>query len=170
MSSNTYSLAQRVGQELLQRGWRIGTAESCTGGLLAAAITDVPGSSNWFDEGLVTYANSSKQRLLGVSAADLEQYGAVSQSVVEAMVAGVLARGADVAVATSGVAGPDGGTADKPVGTVWFAWALPGKVLTVRQQLPGDRQAVRQQATVVALEKLLALLQEGGPDAPGQKY
>ncbi|MBU3070276.1 CinA family protein [Aestuariicella sp. G3-2] len=163
MSSQTLPLAREVGQALLARGWRIGTAESCTGGLLAAAITDVAGSSGWFDEGLVTYANASKQRLLAVPADVLDSQGAVSQPVVEAMVKGVLARGADVAVATSGIAGPDGGSDEKPVGTVWFAWALAGRVFSERKVFSGDRVAVRAQATEFALSQLLQLLEADSP-------
>ena len=159
MTRSTLDMATELGRRLLASGWRVGTAESCTGGLLAAAITDVAGSSGWFDEGLVTYANASKQRLLGVSDEVLQQQGAVSQPVVEAMVAGVLARGADVAVATSGVAGPDGGTPDKPVGTVWIAWATPGARRARHYQFSGDRQSVREQSVAEALRELLKLLQ-----------
>ena len=161
MSESYTLLATELGQLLCARQLKIGTAESCTGGLVAAAITDIAGSSGWFDEGLVTYANESKQRLLGVSASDLQQYGAVSQPVVEAMVKGVLARGAGVAVATSGIAGPDGGTPDKPVGTVWFACGVSqGPVVSRRLQLDGDRNQVRQQAVAVALQLVLKTLEE----------
>lgn len=159
MTTETQDLCQKIGQQLVLRQWRVGTAESCTGGLLAAAITDVAGSSAWFDEGLVTYANHSKQRLLGVSADVLAAVGAVSQPVVEAMVAGVQSRGAEVAVATSGIAGPDGGTPEKPVGTVWFAWALAGQVHSQCEVFTGDRIQVRVQATEFALRKLLQLLE-----------
>ncbi len=158
MNFDPRTLAHQLGMELLQRHWRVGTAESCTGGMVAAAITDIAGSSGWFDEGLVTYANASKERLLQVPADLLRQHGAVSQPVVEAMVAGVLARGADLALATSGVAGPDGGTADKPVGTVWFAWGSEGGIHSGVQYFDGDRQAVRQQATIYALQGALAYL------------
>ncbi|WP_439135073.1 CinA family protein [Pseudomaricurvus sp.] len=158
MSSETLALCEEIGQELKARQWRIGTAESCTGGLLAAAITDVAGSSGWFDEGLVTYANASKQRLLSVSPEVLQSDGAVSQPVVEAMVKGVLARGADVAVATSGIAGPEGGSEEKPVGSVWFAWALAGKVSSEFRVFSGDRMAVRTKATEFALRQLLQIL------------
>ena len=158
MTNNTHKLASELGQLLLAGGLRVGTAESCTGGLIAAAITEVAGSSGWFDEGLVTYANSSKQRLLGVPEADLESCGAVSQQVVEAMVSGVLGRGADVAVATSGIAGPDGGTEDKPVGTVWFAWGIAGRVISEAHHFTGDRQQVREAAVSMALSKLIGLV------------
>ncbi|GAB3091034.1 CinA family protein [Aestuariicella hydrocarbonica] len=159
MSAETLPLCEEIGRRLTRHNWCIGTAESCTGGMLSAAITDVAGSSGWFEEGLVTYANESKERLLSVPKSVLESEGAVSQAVVEAMVAGVLARGADVAVATSGVAGPDGGSDEKPVGTVWFAWALPHKVASECRVFEGDRMSVRTQATIFALSELLALLE-----------
>lgn len=159
MVSESYNLAQQLGRNLLSRGWKVGTAESCTGGLLAAAITAIPGSSGWFEEGLITYANMSKQRLLGVNSTILENYGAVSQQAVEAMVAGVLQRGADLAVATSGIAGPDGGSADKPVGTVWIAWGSGGEVCSSKCLFSGDRSSIREQATLYALKQLLQYLQ-----------
>lgn len=139
-------LSLQLGKLLQQKGWSVGTAESCTGGLLAAAITDIAGSSAWFGEGLVTYANESKQRLLGVTETQLSEHGAVSQSVVESMAAGVIARGADLALATSGIAGPDGGTPDKPVGTVWMAWATQAGVQSALQCFEGNRAQIRYQA------------------------
>lgn len=160
MKESTYSLAQRLGQQLAARGWHVGTAESCTGGLIAAAITDVAGSSSWFEEGLVTYANASKQQLLGVSEADLQRHGAVSRAVVEAMVAGVLARGADIAVSTSGVAGPDGGTPEKPVGTVWIAWGTRRRCEAKKYCFDGDRQAVREQTVEESLRQLTGFLEK----------
>lgn len=160
MIGATYAMARKLGELLSSRGWIVGTAESCTGGLLAAALTDVPGSSRWFEEGVITYANSSKQRLLDVPEESLEVYGAVSQQVVEAMVSGVLSRGADVAIATSGIAGPDGGSIEKPVGTVWFAWALKGHISSARHEFEGDRQQVRERAVEYALTELLRLLEE----------
>lgn len=147
-------LSKGIGESLKGLGWRIGTAESCTGGLLAAAITDVPGSSRWFDEGLVTYSNQSKQKYLAVPSATIEQYGAVSSEVVEAMVRGVLANGADVAVATSGIAGPDGGSVDKPVGTVWMAWAFAGDIEAEVRCFEGNRQEVRYLASEHVLSRL----------------
>ncbi|MAZ86114.1 MAG: hypothetical protein CL693_00510 [Cellvibrionaceae bacterium] len=152
-------LTRRIGQLLVQNQWRIGTAESCTGGLLAAAITEVAGSSAWFDEGVVTYANASKQRLLGVQKSVLEEFGAVSQQVVEAMVEGVFVNGADVALATSGIAGPDGGTADKPVGTVWMAWGVDGQIESEMRCFEGDRQAVRLAASEYLFGCLLEKLE-----------
>ncbi len=152
--------ARRIGELLLKNQWRIGTAESCTGGLLAAAITEVAGSSAWFDEGVVTYANISKQRLLGVRPEVLDEFGAVSQPVVEAMAKGVLDNGADVAIATSGIAGPDGGTVDKPVGTVWMAWGVAGQIESDMRCFEGDRQAVRLAASEYLFRRLLEKLEQ----------
>lgn len=155
MTKSIEQQAAEVGALLSGRGWVVGTAESCTGGMLAAAITDIAGSSSWFDEGLVTYANHSKQRLLGVQQADLDSEGAVSQAVVEAMARGVVTRGAQVSVATSGIAGPGGGSVEKPVGTVWFAWCVEGLVVSECAHFSGDRQQVRSKATAYALSGLL---------------
>ena len=147
-------LAASAGRALLARGWRLATAESCTGGGLAAALTDIPGSSQWFERGYVTYSNLAKQEDLGVGAATLETHGAVSSAVVLEMAAGALrASGVDLALAVSGVAGPDGGTAAKPVGLVWFALAqreAPGR--SEMRHFPGDRAAVRLAAVHRALE------------------
>lgn len=152
-----YPLAQQLGQALLARGWRLATAESCTGGGIGAAITAVPGSSAWFDGGLITYSNRAKQALLGVEAATLVAVGAVSEAVVAQMAAGALQHcDADLAVAVSGIAGPDGGSADKPVGTVWIAWAQrDATVITRRFVFAGDRHSVRQQTVAQALQGLL---------------
>lgn len=151
-----YQLACELGSRLLATGKRVTTAESCTGGGVAQAITAVAGSSQWFDLGLVTYANSTKQRFLAVSQALIEREGAVSEAVVREMAKGALrVSGADFAVAISGIAGPDGGTPEKPVGTVWFAWAGPDGITTARHQLSGDRQSVREQAVKISLEGLL---------------
>ena len=150
-------LAGDLGERLTAAGWRITAAESCTGGWIAKAVTDIPGSSGWFDTALVTYANATKERVLGVPAEDLARFGAVSEPVVRAMAAGVREwAGADLACATSGIAGPGGGTADKPVGRVWLAWAGPAGVATACHDFPGDREAVRRQTVAVALEGLLA--------------
>jgi nicotinamide-nucleotide amidase len=147
--------------DLLQkRGWTMATAESCTGGLIAGACTDLSGSSNWFDRGFVTYSNAAKTELLGVDAALIAQHGAVSEPVARAMAAGAIARSqAQVAVAVTGVAGPTGGSAEKPVGTVWFGFALPGEVLTETRRFDGDRAAVRAATVEHALRRLVALLQ-----------
>lgn len=140
----------------------IATAESCTGGWVAQEITAISGSSTWFDCGFVTYSNASKQRMLGVSEYTLEQYGAVSAQVVAQMAEGALKNsGAHISVATSGIAGPDGGTKEKPVGTVWFAWAERGKsVRTKKYCFNGDRESVRKQAVSVALEGILQNLSD----------
>jgi len=136
----------------------VSTAESCTGGGIAEAITRIAGSSAWFEAGYVTYSNRQKTRQLGVPEALFGQVGAVSQEVVEAMVKGAqLASGARFAVAVSGVAGPGGGSADKPVGTVWLAWSDGQQVVSERRQFDGDREAVRRQTVIAALEGLLQL-------------
>ncbi len=155
--SATDLLSARVGEALLARGWRLATAESCTGGAVAAAITDIAGSSQWFDRGFVTYSNRAKQEMLGVRAATLETHGAVSEATVREMVAGALARsGVETALAISGIAGPGGGSPEKPVGTVCFAWATAcGGPLARTLHLPGDRATVRAAAVVTALQGLL---------------
>lgn len=153
-------LTSLLGEKLLASGWRVATAESCTGGGIAAAITAVAGSSSWFEYGIVSYANSAKEKLLQVNPQTLLDHGAVSQAVVEQMAAGVLRlSGADIAVAVSGVAGPSGGTAEKPVGTVWFAWGLAGGELRSECfHFVGDRASVQSQAVVQGLTGLLRLL------------
>jgi len=157
--ADLYLLAQQLGQALLARGWVLATAESCTGGGIGAAITAVPGSSAWFDGGVISYSNRAKQALLGVSAESLLQFGAVSEPVAKQMALGALqCCAADLAVAVSGIAGPDGGSAEKPVGTVWIAWAkADGEVTASRFVFAGDRQSVRQQTVAAALQGLLAL-------------
>ncbi len=153
-------------------GLTLTTAESCTGGWAAKVVTDIAGSSTWFDRGFVTYRDEAKQDMLGVSAATLEAHGAVSEAVVREMALGALERSrAQVALAISGIAGPGGGSEDKPVGTVWFAWALHGsmpdaadnsepqvQVWTQLLQFAGNREEVRHQSVRVALERLLELL------------
>ena len=153
-------LAVRVGDFLKRSGRFIATAESCTGGWIGKALTDVPGSSEWFATGFVVYSNAAKTAVLGVLAAELEEHGAVSEAVVKAMAVGALERaGSDVAVAVSGIAGPDGGTPGKPVGTVWLAWAWRrGKsqhVQARRKSFKGDREAVRRKAVHGALSGVL---------------
>ena len=129
------------------------TAESCTGGLIAAACTAMAGSSDWFERGFVTYSNEAKTEMLGVDAAQIARLGAVSEEVARAMVAGALARSkADVAVAVTGIAGPGGAVPGKPVGTVWLAWGTAGAVQAVRLQLDGDRDAVRGATVEAALQ------------------
>lgn len=162
MSEATRGLAEALGRALAARGWRVATAESCTGGRVAAAITDVAGSSAWFEAGYVAYANVAKVALLGVPAATLAAHGAVSEATARAMAEGALARsGAQVAVAVTGIAGPGGGSAEKPVGTVCFAWALAGApTAACTLRLAGDRAAVRDQSVDVALKGLLERTRE----------
>lgn len=146
----------RLARQLLQRGWRLVTAESCTGGMIAAACTDLAGSSQWFERGFVTYSNEAKMELLDVPPALLATHGAVSGPVAEAMVQGALRHAhAEVALAVTGVAGPGGGTVEKPVGTVWFAWAMPGACWRELRHFDGDRAAVREQTVRYALQTLL---------------
>ncbi len=148
-----------LAQQLLARSWMMATAESCTGGLIAAACTDLAGSSAWFERGLVTYSNEAKTELLGVPAELIAQHGAVSEAVARAMATGALAHSrAQVAVAVTGVAGPGGGSASKPVGTVWLAWATPQGLWSERQVFAGDRAAVRQATVDHALQKLVQRL------------
>ena len=126
--TDTARLVETLAAQLLARGWMLATAESCTGGLIAAACTDLAGSSTWFERGFVTYSNAAKAQMLGIDAARITQHGAVSETVARAMAQGALQHAhAQVALAVTGVAGPGGGSADKPVGTVWFAWALPAQ-------------------------------------------
>jgi nicotinamide-nucleotide amidase len=159
MSPPTAPLVERLATQLQQRQWMLATAESCTGGLIAAACTDLSGSSNWFERGFVSYSNTAKNELLGVEAALIERHGAVSEEVARAMAAGALAHSrAQVAVAVTGVAGPTGGTPDKPVGLVWFGYALPGQLLAERMHFPGDRAAVRNATVHHALSRLLELM------------
>jgi len=155
-------LAAQVGGLLKAHGLLLTTAESCTGGGVAQAITGIAGSSAWFERGFVTYSNLSKQQMLGVSVAMLAQYGAVSEAVVREMVAGALANsGAQVALAVSGIAGPDGGTADKPVGTVWFAWGLKNTTVHAQHYLiSGHRAEVRAEAVKIALQGVIDLLNQ----------
>lgn len=155
--SELKKLAARTGETLQRRGWMAATAESCTGGWIAKCLTDVAGSSAWFDRGFVTYSNTAKQEMLGVDVAVLESEGAVSEATVAAMVRGTLAHSrADIAVAISGIAGPGGGRPGKPVGTVCFAWATcDGLQRLATCHFEGDRDTVRQQAVAHALQGLL---------------
>ena len=146
--------------DLMQKkGWMLASAESCTGGLIAAACTDLAGSSNWFERGFVTYSNAAKTELLGVDTGLIEQQGAVSEAVARAMAAGVLARSkAQVSVAVTGVAGPGGGSAEKPMGTVWFGFAVGDQVTSEVKQFAGDRAAVRQATVDHAVQRLCQLI------------
>lgn len=148
MSEIVTSIAAR----LTALDWMLATAESCTGGLIAAQCTDLPGSSRWFDRGMVTYSNLAKTELLGVDAALIERHGAVSEPVARAMaLAAVYRTSARVSVSVTGIAGPDGGTVAKPVGTIWFAWCIDGLVFSDCQLFKGDRQQVRQACSTHAL-------------------
>ena len=176
------TLVEALAQRLLAQGWMLATAESCTGGLIAAACTELAGSSQWFERGFVTYSNAAKAQMLGVDAALIAQHGAVSEPVARAMAQGAVQQAkAQVALAVTGVAGPGGGSADKPVGTVWFAWAVPDAAAAAAttgartatpapqpaqapplhsevQHFAGDRAAVRQATVRHSLRRLLALL------------
>lgn len=148
-----------ISTRLLARGWMLATAESCTGGLIAGACTDLAGSSQWLERGFVTYSNAAKAEMLGVPMGLIEQHGAVSEPVARAMAEGAVARShAQVALAVTGVAGPTGGTPTKPVGTVWFGWQVAGHTHSEVQHFAGDRAAVRAQTVQHALARLLALL------------
>ena len=150
------ALAQRVGKALTMHHLMLATAESCTGGLIAGAITDVAGSSGWFERGFITYSNEAKVEMLGVRAETLVAYGAVSEATAAEMAQGAIANSrADLGVAVTGVAGPDGGTAEKPVGMVCFGWARKGAVDTATLHFAGDREAVRVATVEAALAGLL---------------
>lgn len=158
VDTELYELAVRAGEVLQQRGWMMATAESCTGGWIGQAVTMVPGSSAWFDRGFITYTNQAKIEMLDVSARTLRNHGAVSEDTVAEMVTGALRHsGAQVAVAVSGVAGPSGGSAAKPVGTVCIA--VGTRVSTPRCEtlhLPGDRDEVRRQTVIAALQRVVS--------------
>lgn len=162
MAEALADLATRLAAALGRRGEWLATAESCTGGWVAKICTDVIGSSAWFERGFVTYSNDAKQELLGVSAETLERCGAVSEQTVREMAAGVLQHShAQWALAISGLAGPGGGSREKPVGTVWFAWAGPdGWMMSRRSRFDGDREAVRRQAVATTLSVLTTHLNE----------
>jgi nicotinamide-nucleotide amidase len=152
---------QPLAAALLAHQFKMATAESCTGGLIAAACTDLAGSSDWFERGFVSYANQAKTEMLGVDACLIAKHGAVSEPVARAMAQGALQHSAaQVSVAVTGVAGPGGGSADKPVGTVWFAWGLPSGITSEVQHFEGDRAAVRAATVQHALARLVALLQD----------
>ena len=166
MEQRIAGLACELAAALSAAGKKVSVAESCTGGWIAKSMTDLPGSSAWLEYGFTAYGNNAKTDLLGVPAGQIQAFGAVSKEVAEAMALGALRRsGADIAVAVTGIAGPDGGTAEKPVGTVWFAWALKestnatrdGAVLSQRDLFSGDRNEVRAKTVQAALEGLLKL-------------
>ena len=158
-AASTSALVGVLADSLLKSGLKLATAESCTGGGVAAVCTDLAGSSDWFERGFVTYSNAAKTELLGVDAALIDAHGAVSEAVAQAMAQGALTHShAQVALAVTGVAGPSGGSPSKPVGTVWFAWCVPGRVHTQKMLFPGDRAAVRSAAIHHALQGLNDLI------------
>lgn len=149
----------QISLRLLKHRHRLATAESCTGGMIAAACTDLTGASDWFDRGFVTYSNAAKTDMLGVPAAMIEQDGAVSEAVARTMADGALTHSqANVSLAVTGVAGPTGGSDAKPVGTVWFAWCVGGQTHSEMQHFAGDRAAIRAAAVRYALQRLLGFL------------
>jgi len=153
-------LAHQLGEALLAKDWKLACAESCTGGGIAATVTEIAGSSQWFDRGFVSYSNLAKQEMLGVGKSTLDAHGAVSEAVVREMVAGSLSRSqASLAVAVSGIAGPSGGTDEKPVGTVCLAWQIEGQEPVVRtEHFSGDRASIREQTVFTALQGLLSVV------------
>ena len=157
MAMESSQLSQQLGEALLSRNWMLVCAESCTGGGIAAAVTDIAGSSQWFDRGFVTYSNQAKREVLGVAGATLENHGAVSEQTVQEMVEGALSRSdAQVAVAVSGIAGPGGGTDEKPTGTVCLAWQVEGQEPVVcTEHFGGNRASVREQTILSALQGLM---------------
>ncbi|MGE6791679.1 nicotinamide-nucleotide amidase [Pseudomonas guineae] len=169
MTSNDHVLTQlaaELGEKLTRSNAQVATAESCTGGGIAEAITRIPGSSAWFEAGYITYSNRQKSKQLEVPEVLFNTVGAVSQEVVEAMVRGAQAKsGARYAVAVSGVAGPDGGTPQKPVGTIWLAWGDGAQLFSARRQFAGGRGEVRRQTVEAALAGLLRLLAQENPNA-----
>jgi nicotinamide-nucleotide amidase len=160
-------LAAELGRKLVARGWRVATAESCTGGLIAGVTTSIAGSSDWFERGFVTYSNDAKREMLGVPRQLLETQGAVSEAVARAMAEGALAHShADCALSVTGIAGPGGGTPTKPVGMVCFGWTAPGGAPRVAtRHFPGGRAQVRAAAVRAALTGLIDLVDERSPDA-----
>lgn len=156
-------LVTQVGEALERHKIMVVTAESCTGGMIAQVLTSVPGSSNWFDRAYVSYSYESKREMLGVKETTIQRSGSVSKDCVEEMALGALQLShAEVSVSCSGIAGPDGGSPDKPVGTVWLAWARQGRAEIVTREFyfEGDRDAIRLQTTQLALEGLLDILQD----------
>jgi nicotinamide-nucleotide amidase len=159
MNEAVRALCEQLARELPGRGWMLATAESCTGGLIAAACTDLSGSSNWFERGFVSYSNEAKTELLGVDPGLIAQHGAVSEVVARAMAFGAVRHSrAQVSVAVTGIAGPNGGSPDKPVGTVWFGFQVDGQLTSETRRFDGDRAAVRAATVQHALQRLLQLL------------
>jgi nicotinamide-nucleotide amidase len=163
MKDSIANLATQLGQVLLSKNWQISCAESCTGGGIAYAITSTAGSSAWFNRSFVTYSNEAKRQLLNVKTATLEQYGAVSRQTVLEMASGTAkVAAANVALSVSGIAGPDGGSEEKPVGTVWFGFCVGDVLISEKVVFSGDRGQVREQAIEHSLSKALQLLAEVG--------
>ena len=156
---NANDLTKTLAQILLSRDWTVSLAESCTGGLVCATLTELAGSSEWFERGYITYSNAAKAECLDVPLQLIESHGAVSEEVAKAMAEGArINSGSNVAISITGVAGPTGGSAEKPVGTVCFGWANENQTLTKTMHFDGDRQMIRQQAAQFALAELIALL------------
>ena len=159
MSAATEALCERLAQALQARGWMMATAESCTGGMIAAACTDLSGSSLWFERGFVTYSNEAKQEMLGVDPELIARHGAVSELVARAMAFGAVRHSrARVGVAVTGIAGPTGGNPQKPVGTVWFGFQVDGRLSSEMRRFDGDRAEIRTATVQHALERVLELL------------
>ena len=154
-------IAEKVGHLLQEKKWLLASAESCTGGWVASVVTSIAGSSAWFERGFVTYSNRAKEEMLGVSSDILHRYGAVSEQTAQAMAEGAIRHShASISLAVTGIAGPDGGTADKPVGTVCFAWAGESiDVVTQRQHFCGSRHNIRAQSVIYALTHLIKILE-----------
>ena len=156
---NSSDLTKTLAQILLSKNWTVSLAESCTGGLICATLTELAGSSEWFERGYITYSNEAKAECLDVPSQLIESHGAVSEEVAKAMAEGArINSGSNVAISITGVAGPSGGSAEKPVGTVCFGWATENQTLTKTMRFDGDRQMIRQQAAQFALTELIALL------------
>jgi len=156
---NANDLTKTLAQILLSRNWTVSLAESCTGGLVCATLTELAGSSEWFERGYITYSNEAKTECLDVPVDLIESHGAVSEQVAKAMAEGArINSGSNVAISITGVAGPSGGSAEKPVGTVCFGWATENQTLTKTIRFEGDRKTIRQNASEFALAELVALL------------
>ncbi|HKJ18679.1 MAG TPA: CinA family protein [Xanthomonadales bacterium] len=161
MTDSVDNLVVRLAEQLVANGWKMAAAESCTGGWISKVCTDVPGSSAWFERAFITYSNEAKNQMLGVDEKLLLEFGAVSREVAEAMAEGAAANApVQVSVAVTGVAGPDGGSDEKPVGTVWFAWSVDQKIVSECCRFDGDREAVRRQTVEHALERLFSLVKD----------
>jgi len=159
MNDDVRALCEQLAERLQAQGWMLASAESCTGGLIAAACTELSGSSNWFERGFVTYSNEAKTELLGVDAGLIAQHGAVSEVVARAMAFGAVRHSrAQASVAVTGVAGPTGGSPQKPVGTVWFGFLVDGQLGSETLRFDGDRTAVREATVLHALQRLVQLL------------